>query len=62
MIAKDDLPQNCSTCPAPGVDTLKTFILSLQYSYVSYIFTWMIVEFEIESRHVTPSKIVLKIR
>lgn len=62
MIAKDDLPQNCSTCPAPDVDTLKTSILSLQYSYVSYIFTWMIVEFEIESRHVTPSNIVLKIR
>lgn len=62
MIAKDDLPQNCSTSPAPDVDTLKTSILSLQYSYVSYIFTWMIVEFEIESRHVTPSNIVLKIR
>lgn len=62
MIAKDDLPQNCSTCPAPDVDTLKTSILSLQYPYVSYIFTWMIVEFEIKSRHVTPSNIVLKIR
>lgn len=64
MIAKGDLPQNCSTCPAPDVDTLKTSILSLQYSCVSYIFTWMdllIVEFEIELRHVTPSNIVLKI-
>lgn len=63
MKAKGDLPQNCSTCPAPDVVTLKTSILLLQYSCVSC--TWMdlvIVEFEIESPHVTPSNIVLKIR
>lgn len=65
MIAKGDLPQNCSTCPASDVVTLKTSMLLLQYSCVSNMhieIDLMIVEFEIESPHVTPSNIVLKIR